>query len=100
VRFTKYGLLYLLGIGNLKVIAIEKNGGLLRFLSARIAEETFTWVHRACFLFRFNRVLRDRISLFLLAPISLMLLVVTEVLDRFSTRDVYGWAVLAIKNKR
>lgn len=96
-RYTKYGISYLFREGGFEIIVIEKNGGLVQFLTSRMAEELFIWFHRACFPLRFNPHSRERVALVLFAPLSFSLWVLTEFLDNVSKRDVLDWSMLVRK---
>lgn len=106
-RFTKYGLTHLLAKHGFDILIIRKTGGLVLFISTRILEETHNLLAKGLnpFFSLIELVTgkkprgKGRLAAVLLLPLNLLLTLITLTSDRFSKKDVIGWAVWPRRNQ-
>ncbi|MCX7661080.1 MAG: class I SAM-dependent methyltransferase [Candidatus Omnitrophica bacterium] len=97
-RFTKYSLIYLFKRTNLKIINLERIGGVFSVVGARLADFLYALISKKLFWFIPFRY-SEKIAMLAVFLFSFFFLYLAKYLDQLDDRDALGWMVLARNEK-
>lgn len=92
-RFTPYSLRRLAQQAGLRVVSVQRLGGLLALIGARLSEVLFGGLYRAIPV----RGLRRAAAWGCVLPLNLVFYSLSRLLDRLDQHDAIGWLVVAVK---
>lgn len=94
-RYTRYGMAHILEKNGFDILETVKSGGFFSYALGRALEIAYNVLFMMlCFL---PGKLRERMPLFLIAPVSLVCMGISVVLDKRMKKDAFAWIFLARK---